>query len=143
MNNRYNEVSVLLVDDDSIDRMAMIRAFRTLKVANPVIEAHDGVEALSILRGIAGKPKLQPPFIIFLDLSMPRMDGLEFLAEIRSDPNLETSIVFVLTTSKADEDRTAAYRHHIAGYIVKADFASEFWRVVDMIDHYWRIVELP
>ena len=143
MNDQFNQVSVLLVDDDSIDRMAMIRAFQTLKIANPVIEAQDGMDALSILRGTAGEPGLQPPYIIFLDLSMPRMDGLEFLAEIRSDPALETSIVFVLTTSKADEDRTAAYRHHIAGYIVKADFASEFWRVVDMVDHYWRIVELP
>lgn len=143
MNDRYNEVSVLLVDDDSIDRTAVIRAFRQLKIANPIIEASDGIEALEILRGGGEGRRLDKPFLILLDLSMPRMDGLEFLEQLRGDPELGTAVVFVLTTSKADEDRTAAYKNHVAGYIVKADFASEFWRVVEMIDHYWRIVEFP
>lgn len=143
MNDRFSEVSVLLVDDDSIDRMAVVRAFRELQIANPVIEANDGIEALEILRGGHDAEPLATPFLVLLDLSMPRMDGLEFLAELRNDPALHTAIVFILSTSKADEDRTAAYENHVAGYIVKADFASEFWRVVDMIDHYWRVVAFP
>lgn len=143
MTANYNSVSILLVDDDDVDRTAVLRAFRSMKIANDIIEAHDGLEALSILRGTDPSRKISRPFLVLLDLSMPRMDGLEFLAELRQDNLLESSIVFVLTTSSADEDRTAAYRQHVAGYIVKADFANQFWRVVEMIDHFWRIIEFP
>ena len=137
------DVSVLLVDDDEVDRNVVKRAFRQLKIANPVVEAKDGMEALAILRGTEGYQKIPSPYLILLDLAMPRMDGLEFLAELRDDDGLDTSIVFVLTTSKADEDRTAAYKQHVAGYIVKSNFGHEFMRIVDMIDHYWRVIVFP
>lgn len=143
MTTQPSTVTVLLVDDDGVDRKAVIRAFRQLKIANPIIEAEDGIEALEILRGTGDRPALSRPYLILLDLSMPRMDGQEFLAEVRRDEALRTSVVFVLTTSKADEDRTASYRRNVAGYIVKSDFANEFWRVVEMIDHYWRVIEFP
>jgi len=64
---------------------------------------------------------LEKPYIILLDLNMPRMSGIEFLEVIRHDDALRDTVVFVLTTSKADEDRTAAYKKHVAGYIVKSD----------------------
>lgn len=137
------DVSVLLVEDDEVDRQVVKRAFRQLKIANPVYEARDGLEALSMLRGQDGYVRVQAPYMILLDLSMPRMDGLEFLAALREDEELDTSIVFVLTTSKADEDRTAAYKQHVAGYIVKSDFGNEFMKIVEMIDHYWRVIVFP
>lgn len=143
MSSSNNEVSILLVDDDDIDRKTVRRAFRQLKIANPIHEAKDGMEALSILRGADGHARLAPPFLILLDLAMPRMDGLEFLAEVREDEILQTAIIFVLTTSRADEDRTAAYRKNVAGYIVKTDFGNEFMRIIEMIDHYWRVVIFP
>ncbi len=137
------EVSILLVDDDELDRNVIKRAFRRLKIANPIREARDGVEALSILRGTDGYARIRFPCLILLDLTMPRMDGLEFLAELRGDVELDTTLVLVLTTSRADEDRTAAYKRHVAGYIVKSNFGDEFLRVVEMIDHYWRVVVFP
>ncbi len=71
------------------------------------MEARDGVEALEILRGENGRTKLCPPYVILLDLNMPRMNGLEFLAEIRRDPALRRAVVFVLSTSDDDEDMCA------------------------------------
>jgi CheY-like chemotaxis protein len=135
-------VQILLVEDDDVDVLAVRRAFREQKIANPITVAKDGLEALDILRG-NGRPALDRPFIILLDLNMPRMNGIELLGELRADPQLKHSIVFVLTTSKADEDKAAAYDKNIAGYIVKADVGHGFVQVVGMLNHYWRIVELP
>lgn len=136
-------VHVLHVEDDDIDVMGLQRAFHKGKIANPVVVAHDGVEALEVLRGTNGREKLPRPNIILLDLNMPRMDGISFLKEIRSDEELRKSIVFVMTTSKADEDKVQAYDLGVAGYIVKSDPASSFLEAATMLDSYWRIVELP
>lgn len=137
------EVKFLLVDDDEIDVMAIKRAFSKLRLANEVVVANDGVEALDVLRGENGKTKLEPPYLILLDLNMPRMNGLEFLEVIRADPELKHALVFVLTTSTDDKDRVAAYDKHVAGYIVKARTESSFSEALKMIDHYWRVVEFP
>lgn len=110
-----------------------------MRIANPIIRAKDGVEALELLRN----GDVRHPYLILLDLNMPRMGGLELLQVIRNDPQLELSVVFVLTTSKDDEDKLAAYKQHIAGYIVKENLDSGFEQLVNMIDHYWRLVELP
>lgn len=136
-----NPIRVLLVDDDEVDRMAVRRAFAELKIANPITVSDDGLHALDILRG--NDPiKLERPYVIILDLNMPRMNGIEFLHELRADPGLKDAVVFVLTTSNDDEDKVAAYRHNIAGYILKSDVANGFMQAVSMLDHYWRVVEL-
>ncbi len=142
MNNvqgTYTEVSILLVEDDDVDAMAVERALRQQKVINPLQRAHDGIEAMEILR----QKEVGRPYIILLDINMPRMNGLEMLAALRADPNLNDSVVFMLTTSKSDEDVTSAYRKHVAGYILKQELANGFMDVVRMLDHYWRIVLLP
>ena len=108
-------------------------------VVNPLFRARDGVEALELLRSGA----VARPYLILLDLNMPRMGGLEFIAEVRQDPRLSNSVVFVLTTSKSDEDLSAAYRSHVAGYIVKSEIGDSFGNLVQMLDAYWQIVELP
>ncbi len=137
------EVSFLLVEDDEVDLMMMRRAFRELKIANPLIHAENGLVALDHLRGTNGVQQLAAPYIIMLDLNMPLMGGLEFLDVVREDASLHRSIVFVLTTSGAERDRLSAYDKHVAGYIVKSNAASGFLDAVTMIDSYWRIVELP
>jgi CheY-like chemotaxis protein len=71
------------------------------------------------------------------------MNGLEMLNVLRSDPNLSSTVVFMLTTSKIDEDKVAAYQQHVAGYIVKTQLEDCFIRVISMLDQYWRVVELP
>lgn len=134
---------LLHVEDDDLDVIGLQRAFRSAKIANPITVAHDGVEALERLRGINGAPRLPRPYLILLDLNMPRMDGITFLKEIRKDPELKNSIVFVMTTSNDDADKTQAYNLCVAGYIVKADPARSFVEATMLLDSYWKIVELP
>ena len=109
-------ITLLLVEDDDVDAMGVERALEKRRIANTLVRARDGIEALEFLRG----GKVARPFLILLDLNMPRMGGLEFIRTVRADPELCDSVVFVLTTSKSDEDLAAAYRAHVAGYMVKS-----------------------
>ncbi len=136
-------VTVLLVEDDEVDVQAVQRAFIKSKIANPIVVAKNGLEALQILRGEGQRQKLEHPYLVMLDLNMPLMNGLEFLEEIRSDSELQSSIIFVLTTSNAEEDRVAAYDKHVAGYILKSNAGEGFVNMVNLLDHYWKVVELP
>lgn len=135
----YKDVTLLIVDDDDIDAIALERALRKLQLFNVTHRARDGRQALELLRAGA----VSAPYIIFLDLNMPRMNGLEFLEALRADKVLTHSVVFVLTTSKSDEDLVAAYRKHVAGYIFKQHMDRDFLEVISLIEHYWRLVELP
>lgn len=136
-------LSLLIVEDDPIDQEAIIRSLRNSKVANPIYTATDGLAALDRLRGSNGSEKIPEPRLIILDLNLPRMSGPEFLEEIRDDPELSTSVVFVLTTSADVADMEAAYRKNVAGYIVKQRVGADFMRLVELVDAYWRVVELP
>lgn len=131
-------VTVLLVEDNDIDYEAIERAFARHRIANPVIRAVDGVEALEFLRD----GKVARPYLILLDLNLPRMGGLEFLKTLRQSPDLHDAVVFVLTTSRADEDRANSYAQHIAGYIVKSEVGSGFLRLVELLGAYWKVVAL-
>lgn len=137
------EVNILLIEDDQVDIMAVQRALKQCKIANPLTVANNGIEALEILRGSKLKDPLATPFVVILDLNMPLMNGLEFLEELRTDPLICKSIVFVLTTSNDDRDKTLAYEKNIAGYIVKSDFDSSFLDSVTMLESYWKIIEFP
>lgn len=143
MNQPKRDVSLLMVEDDDLDATAITRAFKKLKLTNPLVRAKDGVEALEYLRGENGRTKIARPYMILLDLNMPRMDGIEFLAELRKDPRLSNNVIIVLTTSAADKDKVAAYDNHVAGYVIKSDLGSSFLEVIQLIDCYWRIVSLP
>ena len=136
-------VNLLLVEDDEVDVQGLKRAFAKSRIGNPITVARDGIEALEILRGENGQAKLAKPHLILLDLNMPRMNGLEFLAAIRADEDLKASVVFMITTSKAEEDKARAYEKNVAGYIVKQDSANTFMQAVALLEHYWKIVEFP
>jgi len=138
-----NSVTLFLVDDDEVDRELIQRALTKAKIANPLRTAYDGMNALEILRGEGDNEKIQAPFIILLDWNMPRMNGLEFLQELRADENLKASIVFVLTTSAAERDKLSAYQQNVAGYIVKDRAGKDFLNLLSLLDTYWRIVEFP
>lgn len=135
--------TLLIVEDDELDLMGIQRALKELKINNPMARAKDGLEALDMLKGQNGHEKLSKPYIILLDLNMPRMDGVEFLEAIRKDENLKRSVVFVLTSSDADTDIMRAYNYHIAGYIVKSDAKESFKEAISLLDTYWTIVLLP
>jgi CheY-like chemotaxis protein len=134
---------LLHVEDDDLCLLGLSRAFKAAKIANPISFAHDGIEALEMLRGTNGRALLPRPFLILLDLNMPRMDGIEFLKEVRTDEELKKSIVFVMTTSNADEDKVAAYNLGVAGYILKTNPANAFLEATALLDTYWRVVEFP
>ena len=141
--NAYKDVNILIVDDDQVDVRAIKRGLEKQKLVNPVFTAHDGVEALQILRGLGGHEKLPRPYLILLDLNMPRMNGIEFLQELRDDAELTDSIVFVLTTSSSEEDQTAAYHEHIAGYLLKSEAGENFLKVVKMFEIFVVVVRFP
>lgn len=88
-------VTILLVEDDDVDAQGVERSLRKRKIANEIVRAVDGLDALALLQ----EDKVKRPYIILLDLQMPRMSGLEFLKKLRSDPQHDLSVVFVLTTS--------------------------------------------
>jgi len=136
-------VQLLHVEDDDLCIMGLARAFRNAKIPNRISFAHDGIDALEMLRGTNGRERLPRPYSILLDLNMPRMGGVEFLKELRRDEDLKKSIVFVMTTSGADEDKVAAYNLGAAGYILKTNPANAFLEAAALLDVYWRVVEFP
>lgn len=143
MAHNNEEVTLLVVEDDDIDATAISRAFKKLHLTNTLVRARDGIEALEYLRGENSKQQVIKPYMLLVDLNMPRMDGIELLGELRKDPLLSDSVVFVLTTSAADKDKLAAYDQNIAGYIVKSQIQNDFWDVINLLDCFWRVVSLP
>ncbi len=137
-------VSILLVEDDEVDTMNVKRAFRKTNISNPLYHAEDGLEALDMLRGSGGVEKLLPkPRIVLLDLNMPRMNGIEFLRELRTDPELHDISVVVLTTSNEERDKVAAYNLNVAGYILKPVEPEKFIEAIGTLNLYWNLIELP
>lgn len=133
------QVTLLLVEDDDLDAMLVARAFKKERIGNPTVRAVNGIDALAKLRN----HEVDSPYMVLLDLNMPQMGGLEFLAEIRKDPELKNTIVFVFTTSNEDRDRWAAYDHNIAGYLLKDGVGPDFLEAIKLLDCYWHIVEFP
>jgi CheY-like chemotaxis protein len=134
-------LNIMIVDDDNVDIMSLQRAFKKNNMANPLFIANDGVEALDMLRGTNGKEKIVPtPKIIISDINMPKMNGLEFIKELRADKDLHAISVFVLTTSNDDKDRIEAHNHNVAGYIIKPINMESFIRAVSVLHNYWQLV---
>ena len=133
-------LNILLVDDDEVDVMTVRRAFTRANLGNRVFVAHDGIEALVLLRSdrIPAARRL-----VLLDLNMPRMTGLELLREVRRDPALCTLTVVVLTTSNEDRDRVQAHQLGVAGYLRKPVTFHSFAEVMATLDKRWTVMDLP
>lgn len=134
------KVSILLVDDDEIDIRTMLRAFRKLNLEESVTVARNGRSALMALRGAGGQSRLRRPCLVLLDLKMPRMGGLQVLEELRKDPEIRDTIVFVFSTSCADSDKRAAFGYNVAAYLVKT---QDDEKALDLVSRYLRIAEFP
>ena len=138
------ELNILLVEDDELDVMNVQRAFKKNNISNPLYVASNGIEALAMLRGEAGVTAVPPTRrIILLDLNMPRMGGIEFLRELRADPELAATTVIVLTTSDEDRDKVEAYKLNVAGYILKPVTLQAFVEIMATLNKYWTVSELP
>ena len=114
-----SEVSILIVDDDEVDRGRSSGPCVSSGSKIPSTRRATAARGWRCSAGKRARTKVPRPYLILLDLNMPRMNGLQFLTELRGDSSLSDSIVFVLTTSRDEEDRAAAYRQHIAGYLQK------------------------
>jgi CheY-like chemotaxis protein len=134
---------ILLVEDDDGDAKAVERAFHKARIANHIVRAVDGIEALNMLRGVHGKPNPPSPRVLLVDLNMPKMNGIQFVQALREDEDLRRSVVFILTTSTRDEDKIAAYNLNVAGYIAKTTAAEDFQNLVSLMDFYAYMVDLP
>ncbi|ANB35099.1 response regulator [Rhodovulum sulfidophilum] len=148
MNQRPNlstaraPLNLLMVEDDDGDVKAVRRALYRAGIEATMIRAVDGVEALSIMRGRA-RPHPSIPYIVLADIQMPRMNGLEFLNELRKDCSLKQVIVFVLTTSNNDQDKRKAYEAGISGYILKQNAGQDYRPLIETLDRFWNIVSFP
>jgi CheY-like chemotaxis protein len=133
-------LNILLVEDDAVDVMNVRRAFERNKIVNPLYVASNGVEALQMLRNgaVPGERRL-----VLLDLNLPRMNGIEFLRHMRTDPQLNPIPVVVLTTSNDDQDKIEAYNLNVAGYLVKPVTFVNFVELMAALNKYWSLVELP
>ena len=124
---------ILLVEDDAVDVMTVKRAFKHLEIKNPLEVAENGEVALEWLN--ANRDEL--PCLILLDLNMPRMNGIEFLKNVKQDPQLKMIPVVVLTTSEDQQDRIESFKLSVAGYMVKSYSYPKFLNVISSINNYW------
>ena len=138
--------TILYVEDNPLDIDLTLEAFKENKIANPIVVVHDGIEAFEYLRceGPFKDRKTQNPSMILLDLKMPRMDGLEFLAIVKKDAKFKSIPVIMLTASREEKDLIKGYDLGINAYIAKPVNFSSLIDIVKQTMVFWLIInELP
>ena len=130
---------ILLVEDDLDDAMTFKRALADLRVRNRIVHTLNGEEALEYLNDDSN----EEPCFIFLDLNMPRMNGIEFLKVIKADSRLRKIPVIVLTTSDSEKDVIDSFEHSVAGYMLKPSDYNSFVEAMRTINLYWNLSKLP
>ena len=137
-------IEILLVEDNPGDVRLTVEGLKESKMRNNLHVARDGVEAMEFLRRTGRYGGAVRPDLILLDLNLPRMDGREVLAEVKSDAKLKTIPVVVLTTSRAEQDVLRSYELQANCYITKPVDLEQFIAVVRSIEDFWfTIVTLP
>lgn len=137
-------LEILLVEDSPSDADLTIEALGDAKILNNLSVVEDGAEAMAFLRREGKYQDAPRPDLILLDLNLPKKDGREVLAEVKSDPDLSTIPVVVLTTSSADEDILRSYQLHANCYVTKPVGFEEFMQIVQSIQMFWlAAVKLP
>ncbi len=134
-------INILLVEDDEVDVMTVKRAFAKNNISNPLYVAHNGIEALEMLREADHIPAQRR--LILLDVNMPKMNGIELLRELRADPTLQPACVVMMTTSNEERDRIEAFKLNVAGYLLKPVTFQQFAEVMSTINKYWALMEMP
>lgn len=137
-------VEILLIDDDPVDVRLTTEQLANSKLRNRVAWAKDGVDALAYLRREGDYADVPRPDLILLDLNMPRMNGHDFLTEIKNDPDLASIPIVVVTTSDEDADIIESYRLHANAYVTKPIGLEQMGKVVRAIEGFWfEVVQLP
>jgi two-component system response regulator len=135
--------NILLVEDNEDDIALTLRAFRKANIANTVVVARDGVEALDYLFGTgahAGRDPTQVPAVILLDLKLPRLDGLEVLRRLRGDPRTRLARTIILTSSREELDVQQSYELGACSYIRKPVDFDKFLQAVSTLGVYWLLL---
>jgi two-component system response regulator len=144
MNNQ--EIEILLVEDSDEDATLAIRALKKKNLGNKLVHLKDGVEALDFIYGTGTYEGQKPSFlpkVILLDLKMPRLNGMDVLKKIKSDPQTKAIPVVILTSSAEDPDIKAAYELGANSYIVKPVEFDNFSQIVTDLGMYWLVLNNP
>ena len=143
---QYDEIEILLVEDNQTDAELAMRALKKHNLANSLYWAKDGAEALDFVyaRGdFAGKKLEHMPKVILLDLRLPKIDGLEVLKQLKSDEKTKMIPVVVLTSSKEEKDIVESYKLGVNSFISKPVEFEEFLKVVSEMGLYWLLLNKP
>ncbi len=146
MRKQFKGGIILLVEDNPDDVVLTERALKKARIANKVVVARDGVEALDFLFGTgaySGRDTSAGPEVILLDLKLPKLDGMEVLQRLRGDPRTRLLPVVVLTSSREDEDLTKSYKLGANSYILKPVDFKQFAKAVRDVGLYWLVLNEP
>lgn len=144
--NEQNVIEILVVEDDPQDLELMMRALRASKISNRIQTAYDGAEALDFIfceGPHAGRKIEDAPKLILLDLKLPKVDGLEVLKRVKSDPRTRTIPIVILTSSREQKDVVESYRLGVNSYIVKPVNFERFAAAVGELGLYWLLLNQP
>jgi len=138
--------TILLVEDNPDDEALTLRALRKHKIVNEIVVTHDGVEALDYLSGTgkhAGRPVMDLPAVVLLDLNLPKVDGFEVLRRIRANPRTKLLPVVILTSSKEERDMVNGYGLGANSYVRKPVDFEQFSHAVEQLKLYWLLLNEP
>lgn len=129
---KYKKLKILLIEDDKIEIMKMQRTLSRLDQKHELIEAYNGEEAMQLL-----SQAFWTPDIILLDLNMPKVSGIDFLTNLKSDPKFKYIPTIILTTSSNERDLQACYELGIAGYVLKPLKYDDYVSKIESLFNYW------
>lgn len=141
-----SELEILLVEDNPHDRELTLRALKKKNLANHVTAVKDGAEALDFMfaRGeYAGRNVENGPRVVFLDLKLPKIDGIEVLRQIKEDERTRTTPVVVITSSAEERDRVESYKLGVNSYVVKPIEFESFMQTITDLGFYWLAINRP
>jgi two-component system response regulator len=143
--NEKKGISILMVEDDENDIIMTKRAFERYNLRNVLYVTRDGEEALDFIyrRGDYQDSSIPTPGLILLDIKLPKMDGIEVLRHLKSDPDMRRIPVVILTASRREKDKVESYELGVNSYIVKPLDFSKFIEAVSTINLYWSLNQLP
>lgn len=136
-------MNILLVEDNDLDVEILKRGLKKLGSTGSLVRAKDGIDALELLTRDLDQKDLPRPYMILLDINMPRMNGHEFLKSLRNTEGLRHARVIVFTTSDSRKDVYLAYQNNASGYIVKPNSASDLQEVLRTLRAFWLVCEHP